>query len=359
MLRMLNAQMQRQVHLPENQRPRVPLLVDEAHYVSASRTWSTRSPPTALAARARLRGAVLRAARLRLPARGENPQGRAEPAAEPLPVPHGRRQDAEEASRIAMAVYATMIRDDPDSRARLRVTPEQALNFPNHYCLASWISNGTRDPAFMGETYPLPSDGECGPTIISRPKPSASRPTRKRSMPRSTRHHRERRRPPTGVSRPSGAAGNNRARVPARALRREGRRETTRGGMGPRRRALVHPRRQRCGTIRTLASTGPEPRTETARRPRRERTSPRPGQRDRHAPPRPHKGAAPQPSPAEPAARRQPPKREVHVDYEPPPPPAQARRQPRSPRGRAPGTRRSARDPRGARARQPPRARVP
>jgi len=34
-----------------------------------------------------------------------------------------------EATRIAMAVYATMIRDDPDSRARLRVTPEQALNF--------------------------------------------------------------------------------------------------------------------------------------------------------------------------------------------------------------------------------------
>ena len=42
-----------------------------------------------------------------------------------------------------MAVYATMIRDDPDSRARLRVTPEQALNFPNYYCLASWIANGS------------------------------------------------------------------------------------------------------------------------------------------------------------------------------------------------------------------------
>ena len=32
-LRMLNAQLQRQVHLPERDRPRVPLLVDEAHYV--------------------------------------------------------------------------------------------------------------------------------------------------------------------------------------------------------------------------------------------------------------------------------------------------------------------------------------
>jgi hypothetical protein len=53
-----------------------------------------------------------------------------------------------------------MIRDDPDSRARLRVTPEQALNFPNYYCLASWIANGTRAPSFMGQTYPLPDVGE-------------------------------------------------------------------------------------------------------------------------------------------------------------------------------------------------------
>jgi hypothetical protein len=72
----------------------------------------------------------------------------------------GDAQDAEQATRIAMAVYSTMIRDDPDSRARLRVTPEQALNFPNYYCLASWIANGTRVPSFMGQTYPLPDVGD-------------------------------------------------------------------------------------------------------------------------------------------------------------------------------------------------------
>ena len=59
-----------------------------------------------------------------------------------------------------MAVYATMIRDDPDSRARLRVTPEQLLNFPNYFCLASWIANGTRAPAFTGQTYPLPDSDD-------------------------------------------------------------------------------------------------------------------------------------------------------------------------------------------------------
>ncbi|MBV8218709.1 MAG: replication-relaxation family protein, partial [Solirubrobacterales bacterium] len=73
----------------------------------------------------------------------------------------GDAQDAEQATRIAMAVFSTMIRDDPDSRARLRVTPEQALNFPNYYCLASWIANGTRAPSFMGQTYPLPDVGDA------------------------------------------------------------------------------------------------------------------------------------------------------------------------------------------------------
>src|SRR5205807_2437536 len=42
------------------------------------------------------------------------------------------------------------------SRARLRVTPEQALNFPNYHCLASWIAGGTRIPSFIGQTYRWP-----------------------------------------------------------------------------------------------------------------------------------------------------------------------------------------------------------
>src|SRR5512144_2676263 len=73
----------------------------------------------------------------------------------------GDVEDAEEATRIAMAVYVTMIRDDPDSRARMRVTPEQILNFPNHFCLASWIAGGTRIPSFTGETFPFPAYADC------------------------------------------------------------------------------------------------------------------------------------------------------------------------------------------------------
>ena len=33
LLRMLHTQMQRQVHRPESERPRVPLIMDDAHYI--------------------------------------------------------------------------------------------------------------------------------------------------------------------------------------------------------------------------------------------------------------------------------------------------------------------------------------
>ena len=160
-LRMLHAQLQRQVHLPEADRPRVPLLVDEAHYVAggenvvdqiATHRAAGLEPAFGLQYFAQLGSAsehqqkILKGVLNLLQSRFLFRMGDAE--------------DAEQATRIAMAVYATMIRDDPDSRARLRVTPEQALNFPNYYCLASWIANGTRAPSFMGQTYPLPDVGD-------------------------------------------------------------------------------------------------------------------------------------------------------------------------------------------------------
>ena len=157
-LRMLHAQLQRQVHLPERDRPRVPLIVDEAHYVAggenvvdqiATHRAAGLEPAFGLQYFAQLGSAsehqqkILKGVLNLLQSR--------------FLFRMGDAQDAEQATRIAMAVYSTMIRDDPDSRARLRVTPEQLLNFPNYHCLASWIAHGTRAPAFTGETYPLPA----------------------------------------------------------------------------------------------------------------------------------------------------------------------------------------------------------
>ena len=160
-LRMLHAQLQRQVHLPEGERPRVPLLVDEAHYVASGENVVDQI--------ATHRAAGLEAAFglqyfAQLGSASEHQQKILKGVLNLLQSRFlfrmGDAQDAEQATRIAMAVYATMIRDDPDSRARLRVTPEQALNFPNYFCLASWIANGTRAPSFMGQTYPLPDIGD-------------------------------------------------------------------------------------------------------------------------------------------------------------------------------------------------------
>jgi Domain of unknown function (DUF5710)/Replication-relaxation len=160
-LRMLHAQLQRQVRLPERDRPRVPLIVDEAHYIAggenvvdqiATHRAAGLEPAFGLQYFAQLGSAsehqqkILKGVLNLLQSR--------------FLFRMGDAQDAEQATRIAMAVYSTMIRDDPDSRARLRVTPEQLLNFPNYYCLASWIAHGTRAPAFTGETYPLPDIDE-------------------------------------------------------------------------------------------------------------------------------------------------------------------------------------------------------
>ena len=175
-LRMLHAQLQRQVHLPEAERPRVPLLVDEAHYVASGENVVDQI--------ATHRAAGLEAAFglqyfAQLGSASEHQQKILKGVLNLLQSRFlfrmGDAEDAEQATRIAMAVYATMIRDDPDSRARLRVTPEQALNFPNYYCLASWIANGTRAPSFMGQTYPLPDVGRrMGRRSTSPLKTSAS-----------------------------------------------------------------------------------------------------------------------------------------------------------------------------------------
>ena len=114
-LRMLHAQLQRQVRLPEPERPRVPLLVDEAHYVAggenvvdqiATHRAAGLEPAFGLQYFAQLGSAsehqqkILKGVLNLLQSR--------------FLFRMGDAQDAEEATRIAMAVYATMIRDDPD-----------------------------------------------------------------------------------------------------------------------------------------------------------------------------------------------------------------------------------------------------
>ena len=157
LLRMLHTQLQRQVHSPEAERPRVPLVVDEAHYVADGENVVDQIA-THRAAGLEVAFGLQYFAQLGSGSAHEEKirKGVVNLLQSRFLFRIGDARDAEEATRIAMAVYATMIRDDPDSRARLRVTPEQALNFPNYHCLASWIAGGTRIPSFIGQTYRWP-----------------------------------------------------------------------------------------------------------------------------------------------------------------------------------------------------------
>ena len=258
-LRMLHAQLQRQVHLPEAERPRVPLLVDEAHYVAggenvvdqiATHRAAGLEPAFGLQYFAQLGSAsehqqkILKGVLNLLQSRFLFRMGDAE--------------DAEQATRIAMAVYATMIRDDPDSRARLRVTPEQALNFPNYYCLASWIANGTRAPSFMGQTYPLPDVGDewADHHLAAQDERVGPYPEQLESTldARATDAEPDAQRQPARDS--AAAADVAAARIPRRPLRREGRRQTARSAVGPGRAEVVHPRGGGPRAVRALASPG-------------------------------------------------------------------------------------------------------
>ena len=262
-LRMLHAQLQRQVRLPERERPRVPLIVDEAHYVAggenvvdqiATHRAAGLEPAFGLQYFAQLGSAsehqqkILKGVLNLLQSR--------------FLFRMGDAQDAEQATRIAMAVYSTMIRDDPDSRARLRVTPEQLLNFPNYYCLASWIAHGTRAPAFTGETYPLPDIDEqwADHHLAAQAERVGPYPDQLDS---TLDTH-----PPTTKSRSNGgepARSASPGRLPREYLTvpydAEGHRQATGSALGRQRAALVHPRRHRPRTLRPLA----QPRPHTAR----------------------------------------------------------------------------------------------
>ena len=220
LLRMLHTQMQRQVHLPETDRPRVPLLVDEAHYVAGAENVVDQ---IATHRRAGLETAFGLQYFAQLGSGSQHEEKIRKGVLNLLQSRFlfrmGDAQDAEQATRIAMAVYATMIRDDPDSRARLRVTPEQALNFPNHHCLASWIAMGARIPSFMGQTYAVPAAlrrvGPASPRRPGRrvaPYPDDLESTLDRAAPRAAGTDDDRDAPPIAHGRSHAGAIARRAR---------------------------------------------------------------------------------------------------------------------------------------------------
>ena len=132
----------------------------------------------------------------------------------------------------------------------MRVTPEQALNLPDHFCLASWIAGGARSASFIGQTYPFPPDSDAWARPPRPPAPHASART-PTAWPRPSIAQPpaapDRPRPPSGAevhgSQPRRATAQT-ARPPTTARRRSRPPPTARRAAPPRRRrapATVRP----------------------------------------------------------------------------------------------------------------------
>ena len=152
-LSMLYGTLQRQQHLPEAERVRVAVKVDEAHLII------NESFANALA--------TLRSGGLEVVAAwqyGEQIQdpkiraGMMSLLRQRCMFSMGETQDARLMSELTMSVYS---RHDPlgsESRARMRIAPDMIINLPNHHAVCSWIADGARVPGFIAQTVPLDED---------------------------------------------------------------------------------------------------------------------------------------------------------------------------------------------------------
>ena len=227
---MLHRQMQHQMHLPEAERPRVALIADEAGYLLSRNV--VRQIATHRAAGLDVAIGIQYLGQLGAGAESgsvteEIRKGVTNLLQSPVPVPpQSDPRDADEVSRIAMALVSTMTQQDPDSRLYRRVGPEVMLNIENYFCLCSWIASGARIGSFIGQTFEMPARPGDGPRSIwpgcaprsaphrglrenHRPADRSRAATRRAQRPRPTRRRRAR----PGRSRPT-AAGGRRSAAP-------------------------------------------------------------------------------------------------------------------------------------------------
>ena len=247
-LRMLHTQMQRQVHLPEDDRPRVSLLVDEAHYIVGENVIDQIAAHRA----AGLEPAFAVQYLAQLGSGSEHQQKILKGVLNLLQSRFlfriGDPDDAEQTTRIAMAVYSTMIRDDPDSRARLQGHPRADPQLPQ--LLLPRLLDRQRNPDPLLHRPDLP-DAATG-RRVGRPSPRPASPTGRPLPGAAARHPRARPAHHTRPRRPDRrrrAARRHRREAPGAprvsdgSLRRQGVGQAARRPLGPRPAVLVCARR--------------------------------------------------------------------------------------------------------------------
>ena len=163
LFRMLNRELYRLVKLPQSQRPRVYLYVDEASHVAKSEHVVEQfahhragglCPTFSVQYQAQI---------------GSGSQHREKILKGFMNMLQSKfifrladHHDAEEAARAVMSVYESRMSAQVAQRQYMRVTPEQYLHLPNHFCVGHMIVDGTPRVAFTGKTFPFPEPAADG-----------------------------------------------------------------------------------------------------------------------------------------------------------------------------------------------------
>jgi hypothetical protein len=69
-------------------------------------------------------------------------------------------EDARALADMLQTVYADVIRDDQPARQRTRISPDALMHLPNYHAACSWLANGARVGSFVGQTLPMSQDDE-------------------------------------------------------------------------------------------------------------------------------------------------------------------------------------------------------
>lgn len=175
---MLDLQLKRQVASPSSRRPRVALVIDEAHRLItdtlitmvATHREAGLNVACALQYVSQLGADEPSAAR-----REKIVKGVGNLLQSKVLFRMSDSEDADRHSQIFRSVYETMVRADPTSRARMPFDPARMQTLRDHHALVSLVSSAvddhagglldtrlgaTRLPAFVTQTYAMPELGE-------------------------------------------------------------------------------------------------------------------------------------------------------------------------------------------------------
>jgi hypothetical protein len=162
---MLDLQMKRQVAVPQSHRPRVSLIIDEAHRLITDTliTMTATHREAGLTVAAAVQYVSQLGADAPSAARREKIiKGVGNLMQSKFLFRMSDSEDADQHSQIFRSVYETMVRADPTSRARMPFDPARMQTLRDHHALVSLVctpGNGggaTRLPAFVSQTFRMP-----------------------------------------------------------------------------------------------------------------------------------------------------------------------------------------------------------